>query len=267
MQRRHPMQHTSASEFHSVILFLVRLYILHICTMKPLPTSPSPGGEVRGQDKVVSASRQSRAGLDTEEGQNILETENKGHSLEMHGTSKVMSQDYMIGHRMSEQEEKHTSARQKGCFLPYLLLSLLRPVQGSSMSGQCRAEQQHSILRSMTHCGPQSGLVQLREVLAASNMTEVLGLGMEEVVQVLPDVIRVDRCGGGCHLPQHSCTPTKVEQVEVEVMLVLARWPQGEHQVLCTTLQVEEHSSCGCGCKVQPHHCSSKQTYHHANCR
>ena len=169
-----------------------------------------------------------------------------------------------------QEEEQHSTNykyKKKGWLLPTLLLSMVKPAESSSLSSQCGAEQQRSILRSMSHCGPRQGLVQLREVLAASNVTEVLGLGMEEVVQVLPDVIRVDRCGGGCHLPQHSCTPTKVEQVEVEVMLVLARWPQGEHQVLCTTLQVEEHSSCGCGCKVQPHHCSSKQTYHHANCR
>lgn len=31
-------------------------------------------------------------------------------------------------------------------------------------------------------------------------------------------------------------------------MLMLARWPSGEHQVLCSTIQVTQDQECGCGC-------------------
>ena len=40
---------------------------------------------------------------------------------------------------------------------------------------------------------------------------------------------------------------------EVEVMVVLAKWPTGEHQVSCTTLQV---------CSRHGHHVCSRHGHH-----
>ena len=50
-------------------------------------------------------------------------------------------------------------------------------------------------------------------------------------------------------------------------MLVLARWPQGEHQVVCSSIQVEDHLACGCGCEVKPEHCSQRHYYQESTCR
>ena len=141
---------------------------------------------------------------------------------------------------------------------PPAVTSLSQPVS------QCGSQHQSSILTSMPACSPRHHLLETRHLLPSSNIT--VELGVEEVVQVMPDVVWVERCGGGCHMPGHRCAPSQVEVRQVEVMVVMARWPQGEHQVVCTSLQVEEHSSCTCGCRVRPQHCSATQTYHPASC-
>ena len=109
-------------------------------------------------------------------------------------------------------------------------------------------------------------MLDLRQLILASNSSG-LGVPVEEVVQVVPDTVAVSRCKGGCNLPAHSCHPTQVAERQVEVMLVLARWPQGEHQVVCSSIQVEDHLACGCGCAVKPEHCSQRHYYQESTCR
>ena len=161
-----------------------------------------------------------------------------------------------------QREQRNYKYRQK--WLVMLMILSVKVVDASPPSSlECSALQQKQILDSTPGCGPRQHLVETRQLLL-SNST--MDLGPEEVVQVIPDLVRVERCGGGCQLPGHRCAPSQVNLQEVEVMVVLARWPQGEHQVVCTSLQVEEHSSCTCGCRVRPQHCSARQTYHPASC-
>ena len=130
---------------------------------------------------------------------------------------------------------------------------------------ECSAGQQQQILDSVYKCSTSSVMLDLRQLILSSNVS--LGVPMEEVVQVVPDNIPVERCLGGCHLPAHSCHPIQVRQRQVEVMLVLARWPQGELQVVCDSIQVEDHLTCGCGCEVKPEHCSKRHFYQETTCR
>ena len=130
---------------------------------------------------------------------------------------------------------------------------------------ECSAGQQQQILDSVYKCSTSSVMLDLRQLILSSNVS--LGVPMEEVVQVVPDNVPVERCLGGCHLPAHSCHPIQVRKRQVEVMLVLARWPQGELQVVCDSIQVEDHLTCGCGCEVKPEHCSKRHYYQETTCR
>jgi hypothetical protein len=151
-----------------------------------------------------------------------------------------------------------------GLWVAMAVLLLVRP----SASGEvCSVENQRLVVKSMAECKPRHNIIDLRGVLAASNKSQELNLEPGEVVQVVPESVAVARCGGGCHLPAHSCIPARVEVRTVEVLLVLAQWPLGEHRVVCTELQVEEHADCECGCRVKPQDCGHNQIYQPNSCR
>ena len=145
-----------------------------------------------------------------------------------------------------------------------LLKLLLFSSEGAS-SSDCSATHRNAIFSSVVKCSTSPVMLDLRHLILASNSS--LGVPVEEVVQVVPDTVAVSRCKGGCNLPAHSCHPTQVVERQVEVMLVLARWPQGEHQVVCSSIQVEDHLACGCGCEVKPEHCSQRHYYQESTCR
>ena len=132
-------------------------------------------------------------------------------------------------------------------------------------SSDCNSIKRSALLFSGVECSVSPVMLDLRHLMSASNSS--LGVPVEEVVQVVPDTVPVERCQGGCSLPAHACHPTQVVEREVEVMLVLARWPHGEHQVVCSSLQVEDHLDCGCGCEVKPEHCSHRHYYQESTCR
>ena len=89
-----------------------------------------------------------------------------------------------------------------------------------------------------------------------------------DVIQVVPDHITVDKCGGSCYIPPHSCNAARETKMKVQVMLVLSKWPHGEHETLCTEVEVEVHHQCQCGCQVQPEQClPDLQYYHQPSCR
>ena len=105
-----------------------------------------------------------------------------------------------------------------------LLTLLMFSLEGVGTSN-CSVSQRSKLLSSGVQCNTRSVMLDLRQLILSSNVS--LGVPMEEVVQVVPDNIPVERCLGGCHLPAHSCHPIQVRQRQVEVMLVLARWPRG----------------------------------------
>ena len=145
------------------------------------------------------------------------------------------------------------------------LLNLLMFSLNEAGSSDCNSIKRSALLFSGVECSVSPVMLDLRHLMSASNSS--LGVPVEEVVQVVPDTVPVERCQGGCSLPAHACHPTQVVEREVEVMLVLARWPHGEHQVVCSSLQVEDHLDCGCGCEVKPEHCSHRHYYQESTCR
>ena len=96
----------------------------------------------------------------------------------------------------------------------------------------------------MSGCSIRPTLIDLRSMFSNNS----------DVIQVVPDHITVDKCGGSCYIPPHSCNPATETKMKVQVMLVLSKWPHGEHETL-TEEEVEVHHQCQCGCQVQPEQC------------
>ena len=139
------------------------------------------------------------------------------------------------------------------------LILLSSQVSMSLSSLLCDGDKQRTIFRSMPACQARPSLVDLRTIL--SNQSE-------EVIQVIPDYVTMDRCGGTCYDPSHTCYPTVKTVTKVQVMMVMARWPHGEHETLCTEVEVENHDQCECGCRTQPDQClPGLQYYHKHSCR
>jgi len=122
----------------------------------------------------------------------------------------------------------------------------------------CSGGQQKNIMESMSECSTRPTLVDLRRRFSNNS----------DVIQVVPDHVTVNRCGGSCYVPPHSCNPTKETVMTVQVMLVLSKWPHGEHETLCTEVEVEVHHECQCGCQIQQDQClPDLQYYHQPSCR
>ena len=140
------------------------------------------------------------------------------------------------------------------------ILKLVLPVSCSAQPGpdQCQGYQQKDIISSMSECSIRPTLIDLRKQFANNS----------DVIQVVPDHVTVNKCGGSCFVPPHSCNPGKETKMVVQVMLVLSKWPHGEHETICTEVEVDVHHECECGCKVHPDQClPDVQYYHHPSCR
>ena len=122
----------------------------------------------------------------------------------------------------------------------------------------CKGTLQKSIIDSMSGCSIRPTLIDLRSMFSNNS----------DVIQVVPDHVTVDKCGGSCYIPPHSCNPARETKMKVQVMLVMSKWPHGEHETLCTEVEVEVHHQCECGCQVQPEQClPDLQYYHQPSCR
>ena len=143
---------------------------------------------------------------------------------------------------------------------PFLLIwFMFSLVSGSySLPEHCQGDQQLQIFSSLPACHPRPTLLDLRTIFSNHS----------RVIQVVPDHVTVDRCGGSCFVPAHTCSPRVKSMTMVQVMLVMSKWPHGEHETLCTEVDVEVHHECECGCKVQPDQClPGLQYYHQPSCR
>lgn len=124
----------------------------------------------------------------------------------------------------------------------------------------CSSRDQRDILASIPECRVRETLVDLRPYYA----------NRSDVVEVIPSHALLRRCGGGCHLPPHTCQAVagRRQTRSLEVMLVLGIWPHGEHEVVCTRLELEEDRECECECAVREHHCRrGSQYYDPSSCR
>ena len=195
---------------------------------------------------------------------NFIRCENCGKS------EKILSNKSTKVFAFNQFDRKSIATRQKSGLqtqrlllptLPLLLLlsCLLLPSPASSSSlSSCLGEQQESIFHSIPNCQTRPTLVDLRDMFSNHS----------QVIQVVPDHVSVDRCGGSCYAPSHSCNPTVTSINKVQVMLVMSKWPHGKHETLCTEVEVETHHACQCGCQVQPDQCLPELHYYHQpSCR
>ena len=56
-----------------------------------------------------------------------------------------------------------------------------------------------------------------------------------------------------------SCVPDKVVTKDVPVMVTPVTVTSGVQEDVCTSVKVEVHESCKCGCEVVPMDCNPKQ--------
>lgn len=131
-----------------------------------------------------------------------------------------------------------------------LLLSISPSSSSSSRGGQCSTEQMRSILGGgEAPCQPRPTIVTLQEQNGG--------------LQVLaPSHVEVNRCSGSCPLAHFSCLPNTVKQVSVPVVLSPNTLTHGRTSAMCDTVQVEEHTSCLCGCPVSPKDCPSQDKHY-----
>jgi hypothetical protein len=145
-------------------------------------------------------------------------------------------------------------------FMPTATASAYQLDSGKGRS--CSSRDQREVLDSIPECRVRETLVDLRPYFA----------NRSDVVEVIPSHAVLKRCGGGCALPPHSCQAARggrqTTRRTVEVMLVLGIWPHGEHEVVCSRLQLEEDRECECECGVREHHCrAGHQYYDPSSCR
>jgi len=132
-----------------------------------------------------------------------------------------------------------------------LVVSLGHPGMVSSDPAICTSEQMQSIM----------GAGEGREVCRPRpTIVEVPSLRQEHQL-VAPSHVEVNRCGGSCPHSYFSCVPSEVQYKDVPVILTERSITPGVVTSLCTSLSVEEHVSCQCGCKVRPEDCSSTQAF------
>jgi len=125
----------------------------------------------------------------------------------------------------------------------------------------CTADQQREVLGRVTGCRPRETLVDLRAFAPNSS----------DVVQVIPEVAPIRRCGGSCSVPSHACIPAPgaIRRRRLEVMLVTTPDPLARRaNTECGYVEVEEHETCQCACPVRPEDCRSGDQYSApGNCR
>ena len=75
---------------------------------------------------------------------------------------------------------------------------------------------------------------------------------MTRLLQVVPNQVEVERCGGSCpsdnHLSYERCSVVDKERTVVEVVYQVLREGGGVEQE-CRQITVETHTACRCGCQ------------------
>lgn len=96
---------------------------------------------------------------------------------------------------------------------------------------KCDAATQQNIFETLPQCVPRTSLVDLRQYFEDNH----------DIIQVVPDHVMVERCGGSCYIESYDCIPDQTSLMPVEVMVVQSKWPHGQHDVHCTQIQVPVH--------------------------
>jgi len=132
--------------------------------------------------------------------------------------------------------------------LAYQYLSLGTVVGEMAM---CTGEQMQDIM----------GVGEGREVCRPRpTMVEIPSLSPDYDL-VAPTHIEVARCGGSCPHAYFSCVKEETSYKDIPVMVTEQSITPGVVTSLCTTLSIEEHLSCQCGCVVKPGDCTHQQIF------
>ena len=124
----------------------------------------------------------------------------------------------------------------------------------SGLSSCSNAQMQAAWMSKMdpaTSCQPRPAIISLSEV--APDLGHSLSA---------PTHVEVARCGGSCpqaHSSLLSCIPASVVTQEIPVMVTPVTVTSGVQEDVCTSVRVEVHESCKCGCEVLPKDCNPKQ--------
>ena len=93
--------------------------------------------------------------------------------------------------------------------------------------------------------------------------TEIIKLPLPsnfpEVAEVLPAFVEVKRCSGNCYQENefHHCVASKTT---VKTTQVVFRTYTNDLQ--CSSIDLEEHSECQCGCNIDASSCLATQVSH-----
>jgi len=118
----------------------------------------------------------------------------------------------------------------------------------------CTKNHEMSVVRSKVHCQPRPRLVRL----PWPNDTSVH--------KMTPSHIEVNRCDGGCFHRQQSCLPVRIKKTKIPILLARCTIHSEKCDKICAEVEVDEHTECGCECKVKRHHCNEKQIYREELC-
>ncbi len=119
--------------------------------------------------------------------------------------------------------------------------------------GQCTNDAISIIWTRLPKCIPRETLVKLPLPDDA------------DVVEVIPSHVVVPRCGGVCHQGNlyHHCVPEtgqrSSQSFQVMFRLMDSSVGNGQQQTECSSIEVETHEKCKCGCDVEANKCSPKQ--------
>jgi len=122
----------------------------------------------------------------------------------------------------------------------------------------CSNDAMGQIFAEMPTCLPRDTIVKLPLPEDAS------------VDEVIPSHVVVKRCSGVCHEGNvyHQCVPKSGARTN-QVFEVLLRKTNadGMSEMACSTVHIESHDSCKCGCDVEAAQCSNLQNYDHHFCK
>jgi hypothetical protein len=130
-----------------------------------------------------------------------------------------------------------------------LIICSLGTVEGEV--GLCSGEQMKSIMgagEGKEVCMPRPTVVELPSLSPDYEL-------------VAPTHVSVARCGGSCPHSYFSCVPAETTYKDIPVMITEHSITPGVVTSLCTTLSMEEHMSCQCGCQATPSDCTTMQTF------
>ena len=111
----------------------------------------------------------------------------------------------------------------------------------------CTAEQQNKIMNYSQHtsCQARDTVIDLKAFVA----------NMSDVIHIVPDVALVKRCGGNCIRPSHRCISITKQKKMIPIMMIMPRFPHGNHNSVCGNIEIDEDVECGCGCPIRPEDC------------